>query len=127
MRANARRYAAVECAAPFERPDAVKAQYAFQWPFISGHGRMKIGRPQLEMAAFSAPRQKAPPPPAGDARVRRAEVVVPLAVRDRERRDRLVRVRPAAGGGEADHRHRAVRGEVRGEPGAPAPALAPAQ
>src|SRR5689334_13958074 len=62
MRANALRNSAVEYAAPFERPDASYAQYAFQWPFISASGRTYTLRPRCEIAWFKASRNPSPEP-----------------------------------------------------------------
>ena len=56
IRANALRKATVEYAAPFDRPLFVYAQYAFQWPFISGIGRTYATPPRLASQSFSANR-----------------------------------------------------------------------
>ena len=53
MRAKAFLNCAVECPG-FALPPLVKAQYEFQWPFISPSGRTYIGCAQAAIAAFIA-------------------------------------------------------------------------
>ena len=67
------------------------------------------------------------PGPLGDRLVQRAEVVVTAPTGDGQRRDRLVRVRPAARGREGHQRHRPVARELHRQARAPARALSPAE
>ena len=105
MRAKAFLNCAVECPG-FALPPLVKAQYEFQWPFISPRGRTYIGCAQAAIAAFIAIRY-----------------VVAFARGDLRGRDRLA----AAGArAEAEHRDLAHRREQPLEPRSPRCALSPA-